>query len=220
MYVVIRQYTLDPGSIDEIIRRAKEGFVPIIQSIPGFVGYTIGVSMDGTQATTFSAFQDRASADESVRKAADWVRANLADLTTSPPTVFGGEVKILKRKEGVEPRFGVRRRYMVNPGDVAEIARRAEEGFVPIITQAPGFGTYVMIDEGDGHLTTLSSFESQAGSEESVRMAADWIKENLASLVPNPPEVAYGEIKLRVLAPMPADTGMAAGMQPSAPAQG
>jgi len=35
MYVVVRKYTI-AGSSEELIRRAKEEFVPIIKGLPGF----------------------------------------------------------------------------------------------------------------------------------------------------------------------------------------
>jgi hypothetical protein len=78
--------------------------------------------------------------------------------------------------------YTVIRRYKVDRGDVDEILRRGEEGFAPLISQAPGFIRYRMARTEDGLLTT-STFESRAQAEESVGMAAGWVKENMASLV-------------------------------------
>ncbi|WP_407109696.1 hypothetical protein ACE1N8_01245 [Streptomyces sp. DSM 116494] len=39
-----------------------------------------------------SVFQDRAGADESIARAADFVRDNLASLLPHPPKVMAGEV--------------------------------------------------------------------------------------------------------------------------------
>lgn len=86
------------------------------------------------------------------------------------------------------------RRYKMEPGSVEELMRRVEEGFVPIISKGPGFVAYYALDAGDGVVASISVFEDQAGAEESNRMAADWVKENLASLLPNPPEVTAGEV--------------------------
>jgi hypothetical protein len=36
-------------------------------------------------------------------------------------------------------------------------------------------------------------FENEAGEEESNRKAADWVRENLASLLPNPPQITAGQ---------------------------
>jgi hypothetical protein len=53
---------------------------------------------------------------------------------------------------------------------------------------------YYAVDAGGGVIVSISVFEDQAGSEESTKRAADHIRENLASLLPNPPQVTAGEI--------------------------
>jgi hypothetical protein len=50
-----------------------------------------------------------------------------------------------------------------------------------------------------GKIATVSVFEDQAGAEESIRMAADWVRQNLASLLPNPPEITAGEVEAHEL---------------------
>jgi len=55
------------------------------------------------------------------------------------------------------------------------------------------------MDAGNGVVITFGAFQDWAGADASTRMAADWVKDNLASLLPNPPEVTVGEIKVRTL---------------------
>jgi hypothetical protein len=86
------------------------------------------------------------------------------------------------------------RRYLVDPGSVEEITRGAEEGFIPSIKAASGFLAYYVVDAGDGVVATVSVFETREGAEDSIRMAADWIRQNMASLLPNPPEITAGEV--------------------------
>jgi hypothetical protein len=86
------------------------------------------------------------------------------------------------------------RRYKMDPASVDELMRRTEEGFVPIISEAPGFVAYYGLDAGDGLVASITIFEDKAGAEESNRMAAGYIKEKLASLLPNPPEITAGDI--------------------------
>lgn len=93
------------------------------------------------------------------------------------------------------------RRYQGDPGSVDEVVQRANEGFVPIIKEAPGFVAYYLVDGGGGTVTTVSVFEDQAGAEESNRLAADWIGQNLASLLPNPPEITAGEVGVHAAGP-------------------
>jgi hypothetical protein len=86
------------------------------------------------------------------------------------------------------------RRYQVDPGSVDEVTRRINEGFLPIIKDAAGFQAYYALDAGDGRLATVSVFEDRAGAEESTRKAGDYIRQNMASLLPDPPEVLQGEV--------------------------
>ena len=86
------------------------------------------------------------------------------------------------------------RRYQVDPGSVAEVTRGINEGFLPIIKDASGFQAYYVVDAGDGRLETVSVFEDRKGAEESTRMASVYISENMASLLPDSPEVLQGEV--------------------------
>jgi heme-degrading monooxygenase HmoA len=92
MYVAVRRYKVKAGSMDEVVRRAQEGFVPLIRQAPGFVAY-YGVEAGNDFVFTVSIFRDQAGADESTRLAADWVRQNLAELVEGPPELQAGEVR-------------------------------------------------------------------------------------------------------------------------------
>ena len=86
------------------------------------------------------------------------------------------------------------RRYEVDAASVPEIIKRAQEGFVPIIRSSPGFIAYRGIDAGDGVVATISVFESKEQADASNEKAAGWVKDNLAALVSNPPQVTAGEV--------------------------
>ena len=86
------------------------------------------------------------------------------------------------------------RQYQVDPGSVDEITRGINEGLLPIIKDVYGFQAYYALDAGGGRIASVSIFDDQAGAEESTRLAADYIRQNMASLFPNPPEVLQGEV--------------------------
>jgi quinol monooxygenase YgiN len=88
----------------------------------------------------------------------------------------------------------VRRGQAINQGAVDEIVRRVTEGFLPIISKGPGFMAYYVVGTADGGIVTISVFEDQAAAEESNRLAADWIRQNLGPLLRNPPELNVGEV--------------------------
>ena len=78
--------------------------------------------------------------------------------------------------------------------DPKEAGREVEEGFIPIISEVPGFVAYYWVDAGDGVMVSMSVYEDQSGAEESIRRAADYVQEHMASLLPNAPQVAAGEV--------------------------
>ncbi|KOU23390.1 hypothetical protein ADK52_18130 [Streptomyces sp. WM6372] len=89
--------------------------------------------------------------------------------------------------------YAVVRRYE-GVTDPAEAGRRVDEGFVPLLRQVPGFVAYYWVDVGGGAMISTSVFEDQAGAEESVKRAADFVRDSLASLLPNPPQVMAGQV--------------------------
>jgi len=191
MYVVVRRYKVDPGNTEEIVRRAREGFVPLIARAPGFVGYRIARAENGDLITT-STFETRAQAEESVQTAAAWVRENLAALMTSPPEVTGGEVRVRHVEAGVEPRYGVMRVYR-GVTNIDEATRRVEADLAPTLRQTPGFGSYTVLDAGGGGVISLSVCRDREAAERSNEQVRAWAQEHLAEFAPNPPEVTRAE---------------------------
>lgn len=78
--------------------------------------------------------------------------------------------------------------------DPAEAGRRVEEGFVPLVSRIPGFVAYYWVDAGGGVMVSTSVFEERSSAEESNRAAAEWAGQNLATLLPNPPQISAGEV--------------------------
>jgi hypothetical protein len=78
--------------------------------------------------------------------------------------------------------------------DPAEAGRRVDEGFVPLVSKIPGFVAYYWVNAGGGVMISTSVFQDRSRAEESNKRAADWVRENLAALLPNPPQVTAGEV--------------------------
>jgi len=78
--------------------------------------------------------------------------------------------------------------------DPAEAGRRVSDGFVPLISGVDGFIAYYWVDAGNGVMVSTSVFETQAGAEASNERAAGFVRENLAALLPNPPQITAGEV--------------------------
>ena len=88
--------------------------------------------------------------------------------------------------------FAVIRHYHFDPKDGAEIDRIVREGFVPLIRKATGFIRYYWLDTGTGDGASFGLFRDKAGADESVRLAADFVRDHLSKLLTSKPEIIEG----------------------------
>ena len=92
MYAVIRRYRFDAKNGVEIDRQVREGFVPIIKKVTGFVRY-YWLDTGMGEGASISIFQDKAGADHSIILAANYIRDHLSKLLTQKPEIIEGPVE-------------------------------------------------------------------------------------------------------------------------------
>jgi hypothetical protein len=78
--------------------------------------------------------------------------------------------------------------------DPSEAGRLVEEGFIPIISEMPGFVAYYWVDAGEGVMISTSVFEHKEAEEQSNWRAGDFVAQYMAPLLPNPPQITAGEL--------------------------
>ena len=78
--------------------------------------------------------------------------------------------------------------------DPSEAGRLVDEGFLPIISEMPGFVAYYLVDAGDGVMVSTSVFEHKDAEEQSNFVAGEFVAEHLAPLLRTPPQVTAGEV--------------------------
>ncbi len=64
-------------------------------------------------------------------------------------------------------------------GDAHDLARRAEEGILPVLQSQPGFKAY-SVAIGDGEVLSLSVWDTRADAEAGSAVVAAWVAENMA----------------------------------------
>ena len=93
MYVTVRRSKHFGGS-DEIVRRAKEGLIPALMRMPGFVSYDI-FSLQENVVLGITIFDNQAAADEANKSFVVWAREqDLRSLLTGPHEVLSGEALV------------------------------------------------------------------------------------------------------------------------------
>ena len=91
MYAAIRQGKAKAGQVEELTRRIKEGAIPVISAVEGFMGYYVVYAPDDT-VIAISLFNNYAAAEELNKRALAWIEQELAPLLTGPATAMAGPV--------------------------------------------------------------------------------------------------------------------------------
>ena len=74
MHATVRQYdgVTNPA---EVNKQVTESFLPLMKSIPGFIGYYfVDVGENGGRMVSISLFENEEGTAESNRRAAEWVK--------------------------------------------------------------------------------------------------------------------------------------------------
>jgi hypothetical protein len=90
--------------------------------------------------------------------------------------------------------YAVIRHYHFDKKDSAEIERLVNDRFAPIIRKADGFVDFYWLNAGNGECASFSVFNDKTGADESVRLAADFVRTNMSELLREKPEIIEGPI--------------------------
>lgn len=88
MHAVIRRYT-GATKLVEAMDRAPQEIERMMSAVPGFIAYH--AIRTGDTLVTVSVCQDSAGTDETTRRAAQWIRDNVAAGAVGAPAITTGE---------------------------------------------------------------------------------------------------------------------------------
>src|SRR3979490_612679 len=91
MYAAIRQGKAKTGMAEELARRIKEGAIPIISDVEGFMAYYVVYAPDDT-VTAISLFNNYAGAEEANTRALAWTGQDFRPRRAAPPPAVPGPV--------------------------------------------------------------------------------------------------------------------------------
>jgi len=79
--------------------------------------------------------------------------------------------------------------------ELFDLLGQREEDVKALISGVPGFVSYAALPNGDGGVT-MTVCQDRAGTDESSRRAAEWVKENLGASA-DPPVITEGDTVLQ-----------------------
>lgn len=90
--------------------------------------------------------------------------------------------------------YATLRYYQGNSGFAEALAARGDE-VKAVVGGVQGFRAYYLIRTDDSTVS-VTVCDDQAGAEETNRVAADWVSENMPEAAANPPRITAGEVVL------------------------
>ncbi len=208
LYGALRIYgNYDMSRRTEIVDLTASGFLPIQQTMTGFIGY-LNLDDGIDTVVAFSIFDTEANALAANEEAAAFVAENLADHQRDEPIRINGRLgvaalaeirmgqNLIEDKKIEDKVFASVRVYDgVDPMDQDEIARLTAAGFLPIMRGSDGFVGYYLLPAGDV-LAAISMFDSADQASASNAAAREFVAENLAPMLPNPPLIVEGALEV------------------------
>jgi hypothetical protein len=202
-YVVIRIRTVKPDrSADELMALIQDGFVPLVQAVPGFIWYVAGVNPETQALFSVSVFADEAGAAESTRRAEEWGDLGAGDFVAGEPAVYQGVIGVAAESSEAPPSGELLGKYVLirlrqptPEWPVEEVMALIGEGYVPLAREIPGFVAYFgSADPASGDHAYVGIFDDETGAHESTRIAGEWLTENAYTFFEGDPTVAEGII--------------------------
>ena len=88
--------------------------------------------------------------------------------------------------------YAVVRRY-TGASALLDAMASKQQSIKDVISGVAGFAAYYALRDGDG-MTTVTVCADRAGTDESTRKAAAWVRENVPGVTISPPTVNSGEV--------------------------
>ena len=88
--------------------------------------------------------------------------------------------------------YVVVRRY-TGASKLIDVMVEREAEVKDLISSVPGFRAYYAVNTGNGGVATITACDDPAGTTESSRRAAEWVRNNVSGATIGPPEISEGE---------------------------
>jgi hypothetical protein len=83
-----------------------------------------------------------------------------------------------------------------NAESLADAMTSRSQEVEELLRGVPGFVAYYAVRNG-AEVTTITACDTRAGTQESTRLAGEWVKQNVSASPPGAPEITEGETFLQ-----------------------
>jgi hypothetical protein len=130
-----------------------------------------GIMDTGQGAVSVTTCENKAGTDESIKRAADWIKVNLPDTKIDPPRILEGEQVANIRHEGPprEPR-GAHLAVRIFSQPAPEGLKERMDDVRALMTAVPGFRSYGVVETEEGGVSVIVGDDKAATDEVGNRM--------------------------------------------------
>jgi len=177
-----------------MLKEREDEVRDIMTGVPGFMSY--GIMDTGKGAVSVTTCQDKAGTDESIQRAARWIKENLPDAKIDPPRILEGEQVVRFNAEGLSTsaRGDAHLVVRIFSGPPPDGLRDRMDEVRTLMTAVPGFRTYVVVDTGHGQggVSFIVGKDRSVTDEVSRRMA-EFVRSQWPDFKREPPQVIEAE---------------------------
>ncbi len=137
-YARIGMYTVKPGTLDAILKKAEAELVPQTRQQPGFRRY-LAVRTGEDTLVSLTVWEDKEQAEQAAERLSGWVRAEMGSAALTVENHVGEITNATTPRSETAGYVGVAV-WRFNPGtDLAALTQRVKAEWIPLAEAQPGF---------------------------------------------------------------------------------
>ncbi len=172
-------YTFKAGTLDPLLAKAKQELPPMMERQPGFLRYAV-VRTGPDSIASLSAWETREQSDAAAAQLVGWVRENFGpDLDTVENHIGENVLSDWSSGSGL-PTWGRVSNYVFTR-PAAELIPLVRDGYLPLLKQQPGFGSYTVWQTGTDSCVSFVTFGSKGEGEAAGAAVLPWLHANVAA---------------------------------------
>ncbi len=180
-YARIGMYTVKPGTLDALLKKAEAELAPMTLQQPGF-RRLLAVRTGEDSLVTLTVWEDKEQAEQAAERLSGWSGWGGAEMGASLIKVENhvGEITNASTPRGEAARYGRVAVWRFNAGtDLATLTQRVRAEWIPLAEAQSGFIQHGIIQTGERDVVSITAYASKEQATAPTGDSAAWIQKNL-----------------------------------------
>ena len=172
-------YTARPGDLDDVLERARDEVIPMLESEAGFRRYTV-VRAEPDTLVSLTGWDTHEQAQMAARRLSAWVAEVMGTALLSVENHIAAVVHNTEVGT-VAPVYARFATFEFTPGKAEALRRKVEAEFVPLLRRQAGFVRYVVFETGPDSVISYTAFASRKEAEAATEAIRAWVEANVTA---------------------------------------